>query len=120
MYQAIDLGITKTVTAVNMQGKFLEVRNPRPDNYWNPQTDAIQSRRDHCKKGSNKWKRLHQAMNKRKRKCSNQIKDFQHKQSRKLVDNTRAHTFIIGDIDVKRMPKSKKARYASLETHYGL
>ena len=46
LYQAIDLGITKTVTAINMQGKFFEARNPRPDKYWNPQTDAIQSRRD--------------------------------------------------------------------------
>ncbi len=55
LYQAIDLGVTKTVTAVNMQGKFFGAANPRPDKYWNPQTDAIQSRRDHCKKGSNKW-----------------------------------------------------------------
>ncbi|HLB70138.1 MAG TPA: transposase [Candidatus Methanoperedens sp.] len=109
LYQAIDLGITKTVTAVNMQGKFFEATNPRPDKFWNPQTDAIQSRRDHCKKGSNKWKHLHKTMNKKKRKCSNQIKDHQHKLSRKMVDNTRANTFIVGDLDVKEMPKSKKA-----------
>ena len=109
LYQAIDLGITKTITAVNMQGKFFEVKNPRPDSYWNPQTDAIQSRRDHCKKGSNKWKHLNKTMNKKKKKCSNQIKDLQHKLSRKMVDNTRANTFIVGDLDVKKMPKSKKS-----------
>jgi putative transposase len=108
LYQAVDLGITKTITAVNMQGKFLEVKNPRPDKYWNPQIDAIQSRRDHCKKGSTMWKQLHKAMNKRKKKCSNQIKDFNHKLSRKMVDNTKANTFVVGDLDVKKMPKSKK------------
>jgi putative transposase len=109
LYQAIDLGIDKTVTAVNTQGKFFEAKNPRPDKYWNPTIDAIQSRRDHCKKGSNKWKHLHKAMNKRKSKCSNQIRDYQHKLTRKMVDNTRANTFLVGDLDVKKMPKSRKA-----------
>lgn len=108
-YQAIDLGVTKTITAVNTQGKFFEATNPRPDKYWNPKVDAIQSRRDHCKKGSKKWKHLHEAMNKRKKKCSNQIKDSQHKLSRNMVDNTKANTVIIGDVAVKEMPKSKKA-----------
>lgn len=109
LYQAIDLGINKTVTAVNMQGKFFEANNPRPDKYWNPRIDAIQSKRDHCKKGSNKWDHFHKAMNKRKKKCSNQIKDCLHKLSRKIVDNTKANTLIIGDLNVKEMPKSKRA-----------
>jgi putative transposase len=109
LYQAIDLGIDKTVTAVNMPGKFFEANNPRPDKYWNPKVNAIQSRRDHCKNGSNKWKHLHKAMNKRKKKCSNQIKDSQYKLSIKMVDNTRANTLIVGDLNVKKMPKSKRA-----------
>lgn len=66
-------------------------------------------RRDHCRKGSNRWKHLHKAMSKRKKKCSNQIRDFQHKLSRKMIDNTRANTIIIGDLNVKEMPKSEKA-----------
>ena len=109
LYQAIDLGITKTVTAVNMQGRFFEVKNPRPDKYWNKRTDAIQSKRDHCKKYSNRWKRLHKSMNKRKRKCSNQIKDFEHKLSRRMVDNTRADTIIIWRLNVKNMTQSDNA-----------
>ncbi len=109
LYQAIDLGITKTVTAINTHGMFHEVNNPRPDKYWNPKIDAIQSKRDHCKKGSRHWKQLHKAMNKRIKKRKNQIKDIQHKQTRKMVNNTRANTIIVGDLDVKEMPKSKKA-----------
>ena len=48
LYQAIDLGVTKTATAINIHGKFYETANPRPDIYWNPKVDAIQARRDHA------------------------------------------------------------------------
>ena len=56
LYQAIDLGINKTVTAVNMEAKFFEINNPRKDLYWNPIIDSIQSARDHCKKTVKKVK----------------------------------------------------------------
>ncbi|CAG0960025.1 hypothetical protein METP3_00770 [Methanosarcinales archaeon] len=109
IYQAIDLGITKTVSAVNTKGKFFEAKNPRPDKYWNQIIDALQSRRDHCKKKSRKHNHIHQSMTKRQKKRSNQIKDIQHKLSRRMIDNTRANTIIIGDLDVKEMAQSKKA-----------
>jgi len=108
LYQAVDLGVTKIVSAVNTQGRFFEVKNPRPDKYWNKKTDAIQSGRDHCKKYSNRWKRVHKSLRKCKRKCGNQIRDFEHKLSRKMVDNTRANTIIIGDLNVKGMARSNK------------
>ncbi len=109
IYQAIDLGITKTVSAVNTKGKFFEAKNPRPDKYWNQIIDALQSRRDHCKKKSRKHNHIHQSMTKRQKKRSNQIKDIQHKLSRRMIDNTRANTIIIGDLDVKEMAQSRKA-----------
>jgi len=108
LYQAVDLGINKTVTAVNMHGKFFEAPNPRQDKYWNPKVDAIQSRRDHCKKGGKRWNRLHNALKTCKKNCTNQIRDFQHKLSRKMVDNTKANTIIIGDLNVKGMAQSEK------------
>ena len=46
-YLAIDLSITKIVTAINNDGKLFEVKAPRPDNYWNPAIDTAKSRRDH-------------------------------------------------------------------------
>jgi len=107
-YQAWDLGVTKHV-GVNSAGKFLEVRNARPDKYWNPKVDAVQSRRDHCKKKSRKWQRLNRAKRTMERKRSNQLKDFQHKLSKKLVENTRAPTILVGDLSVKQMPQSKRA-----------
>ena len=46
---------------------------------------------------------------KMERKRSNQLKDFQHKTAKKLVENTKAGTIIIGDLSVKEMPKSQSA-----------
>jgi putative transposase len=107
LYQAWDLGITKQ-TGVNLQGKFTEIKNIRPDKYWQKPITEVQSRRDHCKKGSRKFKFLNGLKRKMERKCRNQIKDFQHKTSLMIVKNTRANTIFIGDLDVKMMAQSKK------------
>jgi len=108
LYQAWDLGVTKRV-GVNSHGKFLDVRNARPDRYWNPKIDAVQSRRDHCKKKSRKWKTFNHSKRTMERKRSNQLNDVQHKVSRNLVRNTRAATIVVGDLSVKQMPTSKQA-----------
>lgn len=113
IYQTIDLGITKIVTAINTEGKFFEVKTPRPDNYWNPKIDAAKSRKDHCigvKKGSAKSRRflrIARAVTKMSKKKANQVKDFQHKLSKTMVENTRANTIILGDLDVKQMAQPK-------------
>lgn len=112
IYQAIDLGVTKIVTAVNTYGKFFEVATPRPDKYWSPKIDQVKSKRDHCKgvkkgsKKSRKYLRVNAVVKKMNRKLSNQNKDFQHKLSRKMVDNTKANTIIVGKLDVKNMAQS--------------
>jgi len=108
LYQAIDLGVEKIVTAVNSHGKFLEVKNQRPDKYWQPIIEQLQSRRDHCRRGSRRWKKLNRNLKWCQRKYANQLCDFQHKLSRKMVDNTRANTLIIGALEVKQMAQSKK------------
>ena len=41
------------------------------------------------------------------RKKANQIKDFQHKLSRKIVENTTANTIIVGDLNVQQMAQPK-------------
>ena len=112
-YQAIDLGITKIVTAINSEGKFFEVKTPRPDTYWNSKIDTAKSRRDHCigvKKGSTKSRRflrIARAVTKMSRKKANQVKDFQHKLSKTMVENTKANTIIVGDLSVQQMAQPK-------------
>ncbi len=108
LYQAFDLGVTKH-TAVNIYGQFVEFANSRHDSYWNPRLDRLQSRRDHCKKKSRKWRYLNNVLKKHKRKCSRQTRDFQHKLSHRIVENTKANTIIIGDLNVKGMAQSPKA-----------
>ena len=110
LYQADDAGITKIVTAVNSNGKFFEIKTPRSDKYWQPKIDSIKSKRDHCKKKSKKWVRLHGVYRKMEKKKSNQLKDFQHKLSKKMVNNTKANTIIVGDLKVKNMAQSKKLK----------
>ncbi len=107
LYQAFDLGTTKQ-TAVNLQGKFIEFANQRPDKYWEKPVTELQSKRDHCRKQSRKFWKLDVLVNKCKRKSANQLKDFQHKLSRKIVDNTKAKTIIIGDLSIKKMCKLNK------------
>ncbi|MDP2907387.1 MAG: transposase [Nanoarchaeota archaeon] len=109
LYQAFDLGATKH-TAVNNKGKFIEFKNERPDKRWEKTIAEIQSRRDHCKKESRKWGRLHKTLAKCKRKSANQLKDFQHKLSRKIIYNTKANTIVIGKLEIKKL--AQKSKYA--------
>lgn len=116
LYQANDAGITKIVTCINLKGKIHEVMTPRPDKYWQPKMDRIKSRRDHCigvKKRSRKsikYLKLHKQYRKMETKKHNQLKDFQHKLSKKMVNNTKANTIIVGDLKVKNMAQSKKLK----------
>ena len=106
-YQAIDLGVINLVTAVNLQGKFVQIPNRRPDQYWKDKLRQLQSRRDHCKKHSNRWWFYQRKWVKMRQKLVNQLRDFQHMISKVVVTNTRAHTLIIGDLAVKNMAQKK-------------
>jgi putative transposase len=118
-YLAIDIGSSKQ-TMVDSDGKFKELKNRRPDKYWEPKIQPIQSRRDHCKNKSRKWKRLNKNLVRMKRKSSNQLKDNQHKITSNIVDNTDANTIIIGKLDVKQMASKKlKASKKDKSTNRG-
>jgi putative transposase len=108
LYQAVDLGITNIITAVNLQGRFVQIPNRRDDLYWKMKIEAVQSKRDHCKKLSKKWQHYNKKLVKQKRKLANQMRDFQHKVAKKVVENTRANTVVIGDLDVKDMARHKQ------------
>ncbi|MGM0771301.1 MAG: RNA-guided endonuclease InsQ/TnpB family protein, partial [Halobacteriota archaeon] len=105
-YLAIDIGTTKQ-TMVDSEGNFTELVNRRPDKYWEPKVQQIQARRDHCLKNSRKWKLLHGNLGRMKRKSSNQLKDNQHKITKRIVENTDANVIVMGKLDVKQMASSK-------------
>ncbi|MGV9204553.1 MAG: RNA-guided endonuclease InsQ/TnpB family protein [Promethearchaeia archaeon] len=108
-YQAIDLGVSNLVSAVNLDGKFIQIKNRRADLYWKDKLEEVQSKRDHCKKYSRRWKTYHQKYCNMRSKCANQLKDFQHKISKQIVENTKANTLIVGDLNVKQMARKKKS-----------
>lgn len=106
LYQAFDLGITKH-TAVNLHGKFLESSIKRPDKYWQHRFQSLQQRRDHCKKNSRRHRLFSHRLRIIQRKCAHQTKDWQHKQSKNFLKNTKANTIIVGDLSAKKMTAKK-------------
>jgi putative transposase len=108
LYQAIDLGVSNIVSAVNLHFKFVQIKNRRPDMFWKRKVEQVQSKRDHCKQYSHRWEQYNTKLVRMKRKCANQMRDYQHKISKKIVENTRANTIIIGDLNVKRMAKKRQ------------
>lgn len=44
-------------------------------------------------------------------KQSNQLKDFQHKISKIIVNHTKANTLIVGNLAVKQMVRKKRRKY---------
>ncbi|MBA7526071.1 hypothetical protein ES705_18231 [subsurface metagenome] len=118
LYQAIDLGITDIVSAVNLDLKFIKIKNRRDDLFWKKHMKKVHSKRDHCKKGSHRWIRYNTTLKRMKRKYANQMKDFQHKISKRIVSNTKANTIIIGDLNVKQMSKHKKGTGSGRKTKF--
>lgn len=108
LYQAFDLGVSQTA-GVNIHGKTVLFTHRRADLYWKKKIEEVQGKRDHCKKGSNRWNWYDQKLKKMKRKQANQLKDFQHWLSKQIVENTKANTIIIGNLNVKKMAKKKKS-----------
>ncbi|MFX0204506.1 MAG: RNA-guided endonuclease InsQ/TnpB family protein [Candidatus Hodarchaeota archaeon] len=115
-YQVFDLGTVKH-TAVNSQGKFLESIVKRPDKFWEKNFRLLQQRKSRCKKGSRRYRHLQQRLATIKRKCANQSKDWQHKQSINLLKNTQANTIIIGALSPKKMTRTNKMFRKKIE-HY--
>jgi putative transposase len=90
LYQDIDLGVSNIVSAANLHFKFIQVKNRRADIFWKKKMEQVQSKRDHCKRYSHHWERYNTKLVRMKQKCANQMWDYQHKISKKIVDNTQS------------------------------
>ncbi|MFX0184323.1 MAG: RNA-guided endonuclease InsQ/TnpB family protein [Candidatus Hodarchaeota archaeon] len=106
LYQAFNLGIIKHI-GVNLQGKFLETKVRRPDKYWQPKIRSLQHRKDHCKKNSRSYRLFNQRLITIQRRCQNQTKDWQHKQTLNLLKNTKANTIIVGELSPKKIVRNR-------------
>ena len=108
LYLAIDPGIINLVAATNSQSKHVLIKNRRPDKYWRPKIAEVQSKRDRCIKFSRRWRRYNRKLLKMQSRQANQIRDYQHFISNRLVRNTKANTIVIGQPNVKAMASTGK------------
>jgi len=108
LYYAIDLGVSNLMTGINLHLKSKQIKNRRVDFYWKKKISEVQSKRDHCKKGSHRWLNYNTKLLKMKQKCAAQMKDYQHFIANKVVRNTKAKTIIVGDISAKQMVMRNK------------
>ncbi len=118
LYQAFDAGIENIVSAINSQGKFLQITNRRPEKYWRKKIAEVQAKRDHCKKFSCKWHWYNSKLYRMIRKLANQLKDWQHKISKVIVTNTKANTLIFGKPAVKKMAQKVPGARTKPSSHY--
>lgn len=106
-YQAFDLGNMKIVTAINTNGKVIEVWNKRVNKYWDLKIRKAKERLEGCKKYSNRWLFLKNKISKMIIKKKNSTNDYFHKTAHKIVNNTKANTLIVGDMSLVDLKMEK-------------
>lgn len=117
---AIDLGISKLITAINQDGNVLEIINPRFDKYWNKKIDKVRSMRDKKKRGSKRRKKLNKTLNKLYEKRRRQQQHFLHSVTKRLVQENKV--VIIGNLSQEQMIKKSKSKKLnrSIKENWGL
>jgi len=117
---AVDLGISKLITATNQNGEILEIINPRYDKYWNKKLDQIRSMRDKKKKGSRRYKRLTQRLNKTYSKRKKQQEHFLHSVTKHIIEDNK--TIVIGNLSQEKMIKNSEIKKfnRSIKENWGL
>jgi len=100
---AIDLGIKTLATAVNEQGRFYHIGGFKGHRWYNKQLDKIRSKRDHCKKGSHRYRHLSQVYSRVSEQKRNKQKDCLHKASHLIAHKLVERTVVIGDLSQRQM-----------------
>ncbi|WP_278335284.1 RNA-guided endonuclease InsQ/TnpB family protein [Clostridium kluyveri] len=117
---AVDLGISKLITATNQNGEILEIINPRYDKYWNKKLDQIRSMRDKKKKDSRRYKKLTQRLNKTYSKRKKQQEHFLHSVTKHIIEDNK--TIVIGNLSQEKMIKNSEIKKfnRSIKENWGL
>lgn len=100
---AIDLGISKLITAVNDDGEFIESSHRKPSKKEMNRLDDLRSKRDKCVKGSRRAKYLSIIYRKELRKWHNRVIDHLHKVSFYLCQGRTERNLVIGDLKPSKM-----------------
>lgn len=110
-FLSIDLGLKSIATCFSNATDSFSIENSRFKNI-DKQVRKVQSKKDLCKQGSRRQKKLAKIQRKLSNKKSNKTKDFQHKVSKEIVKvckESNISKLIIGDIKTKKLKNSKTA-----------
>ena len=117
---AVDLGISKFITGINQDGKVIEIINPRYDKYWNKKIDKVRSMRDKKKKGSRRYKKLTETLNRLYEKRRKQQEHFIHTITKYLVSHNKE--IILGNLSQEQMVNKSNIKILnrSIKENWGL
>jgi len=108
---AIDLGVKTLATGVNEQGRFYHIGGFKGGQWYNKQLDRIRSKRDHCKKGSSRYKYLSQVYKRVSQQKRNKQHDSLHKASHLIAHKLVERTVVVGNLSQRQMVmKEHRAR----------
>jgi len=107
-YLSIDLGYSTLINGIT-KNENIKIKNFY-QKYLDKRIELIQSKKDKKVKNSNRYKQLNKTYKRLKNKKVNQLKDFQHKVSKRVVDYCILNdigTIVIGDLKVKSVIKKE-------------
>lgn len=100
---AFDLGIKTLATGVNEQGKVYHIGGFKGARWYNKQLDNIRTKRDHCKKGSRRYKYLSRVYKRVSEKKRNKQRDCLHKATHLIAHKLVARTVVVGELSQRQM-----------------
>jgi putative transposase len=100
---AFDLGIKTLATGVNGQGRVYTIGGFKGARWYNKQLDKIRSKRDRCKKKSQRYIHLSQVYKRVSEQKRNKQKDSLHKASHLIAHTLVASTVVVGDLSQRQM-----------------
>ncbi len=100
---AVDLGIKTLATGVNEDGRFYHIGGFKGGRWYNKQLDTIRSKRDRCKKGSKRYRRLSKVYRRISEKKRNKQRDSLHKASYLIAHKVVERTVVVGDLSQRQM-----------------
>lgn len=105
---AIDLGLDKLGVGIDNKGDaiFIANKSKKINHYFTKQIKKTQQKLSSKKKGSRKFKKLKNTLNKMYHKKNEQIKHALHTQS-KMLSCMNYNTIIVGDLKVKKLMNSE-------------
>lgn len=104
---AFDLGIKTLAVGTNEQGRVYRINGFKGHRWHNRQLDKIRSKRDRCKKKSNRYKHLSRVYKRVSEKKRNKQRDSLHKASHLISHKLVERTVVVGDLSQRQMVIAK-------------